>query len=259
MTKRSETEPSDALNDEAVVHYLRTHRDFFVHHEELLPLLTIPHPRGSAVSLVERQIAVLRERNQQLDRRLRELVDIARDNERLSLALHHLAQALLVACDQRDVIQSAEQLLRDDIGADAVAFHFVGQGRSSVESGGTVREADPGLNSELIHETGYVLVPGSPAHRSLKRFFSEVRPFCGRPPKQQARYLFPEASGSIGSTAVIRLGSNERPIGLLALASSDAMRFNPSMDTLFLDRLGELVARALIAAPETQPVRAGGS
>ena len=54
---------SELPNAEQVAAYLRAHKDFFVEHEALLADITIPHETGKAVSLVERQVVVLRERN----------------------------------------------------------------------------------------------------------------------------------------------------------------------------------------------------
>ena len=42
--------------------FLRENPDFFVGRDDLLLKLTLPHRRGNAISLVERQVALLRER-----------------------------------------------------------------------------------------------------------------------------------------------------------------------------------------------------
>ena len=70
----------DALNDLSVAEYLQTYPDFFERNGPLLTKLRLPHLRdsGATVSLVERQVEVLRERNQSLERKLKELVDVAR-------------------------------------------------------------------------------------------------------------------------------------------------------------------------------------
>jgi uncharacterized protein YigA (DUF484 family) len=74
----------DVLNDNNVADYLLTYPDFFERNSQLLTKLRLPHVRDVAatVSLVERQVEVLRERNQALERKLKELVDVARANDR---------------------------------------------------------------------------------------------------------------------------------------------------------------------------------
>ena len=78
----------DTLNDPSVGEYLQTYPDFFERNGALLAKLRLPHLRdaGATVSLVERQVEVLRERNQTLERKLKELVDVARANDVLATA-----------------------------------------------------------------------------------------------------------------------------------------------------------------------------
>ena len=61
----------DSLNDSSVAEYLQTYPDFFERNSPLLIKLRLPHLRdaGATVSLVERQVEVLRERNQSLERK----------------------------------------------------------------------------------------------------------------------------------------------------------------------------------------------
>jgi len=58
----------ESLNDTSVAEYLQTYPDFFEAQFSLLIKLRLPHLRdvGATVSLVERQVEVLRERNQSL-------------------------------------------------------------------------------------------------------------------------------------------------------------------------------------------------
>jgi uncharacterized protein len=76
-----------AISARQVIDYLRQHPDFFVQQEDLLCDLTLRHDSGPAVSLLERQVSVLRERNMQMRRRLAAMVEIARENDTL-LANH---------------------------------------------------------------------------------------------------------------------------------------------------------------------------
>ena len=56
---------AETVEEQAVVQYLQHNPDFFERHPQLLARLRLPHPRGgSTISLVERQIEVLREKIQ---------------------------------------------------------------------------------------------------------------------------------------------------------------------------------------------------
>ncbi|WP_164247913.1 DUF484 family protein, partial [Stenotrophomonas maltophilia] len=77
--------------------YLSQHPEFFVEHDELIPELRIPHQPGDAVSLVERQVRLLRERNIEMRHRLSQLMDVARENDRLFDKTRRLVHDLLDA------------------------------------------------------------------------------------------------------------------------------------------------------------------
>jgi uncharacterized protein YigA (DUF484 family) len=62
----------------------------------------------------------------------------------------------------------------------------------------------------------------------------------------QRDYLFGEGAVDIGSVALVPLGPAGR-FGLLACGSTDSQRFNPTVSTEFLARIGELISAALAA------------
>ena len=85
--------------------FLEEHPDFLVEHPDLLETLQVPHGLdGPAVSLVERQVQVLRDRQVESRQRLAELVRNARDNETLVGRVHALALRLLHARDRVHVV-----------------------------------------------------------------------------------------------------------------------------------------------------------
>src|SRR3984885_831012 len=109
----------DGLNDDTVAEYLQTYPDFFERNGPLLTKLRLPHLRdaGATVSLVERQVEVLRERNQSLERKLKELVDVARANDALADRIHRLSQRLICTRCLAESIGGRETSLREDFDA----------------------------------------------------------------------------------------------------------------------------------------------
>ena len=70
-TGRSRADPiALELNDETVREYLKNNSDFLQRNPDMLDYLHISHASGSAVSLVEKQVSVLRERNIDMRHRL---------------------------------------------------------------------------------------------------------------------------------------------------------------------------------------------
>ena len=118
--KEQRTVAAEASPEKSVVSYLSEHPDFFERHAGLLEKLRLPHAPGGGgqtVSLVERQVAVLQDKNRSLERRLQELVEVARANSTLSDKVHALAIRLLEARSPEAVLGALETGLREDFGA----------------------------------------------------------------------------------------------------------------------------------------------
>lgn len=232
-----DSDPAAAdISAEQVEQYLRTHLEFFNEHPALLAGLRIPHAAGPAVSLIERQVSVLRDQNQQYKRKLMELVQVGRDNDALHRNLHQLTLALMRADSLDDVVARVHGNLRDDFKADAVALRLAR------------------LPADFQTDTCTLpLDTADPALAVFAPFFRAVRPLCGQLKPEQLAFLFGEQAEAVASVALLPLGV-ESGLGMLAIGSHDEHRFHPAMDTLFLRCLGELVACAL--TPYLEPASA---
>ena len=231
-TQQARELKSETLNDESVSQYLQAYPDFFERHAALLARLRLPHPRsgGQTISLIERQVDVLRERAQGLERKLRELVDVARSNEQLTDKIHRFARRLMCTRTLADTVAAIESSLREDFDA-----------RHSVL---VLFRAGPG---ELEPLTGTFLRVLPREHTDLRMFdtfLTAARPRCGQVRDAQRDYLFGAGNIEIGSVALAPLGTGAG-MGFLAVGSSDAQRFHPTMSTDFLARIGEYVREAI--------------
>ena len=112
----------EELSEEAIAHYLQTHPEFFDHHDRLLASLHLPHRAGNAVSLIERQVTILRTRAAKLESKLRELLEEGRANETRATKTYKLAGALIAAADRAGVLQAIESSLREDFGIEHVVL-----------------------------------------------------------------------------------------------------------------------------------------
>ena len=220
-----------ATPERDVVKYLVEHPDFFERHGALLEKLRLPHaPGGQAVSLVERQVSVLQDKNRGLERRLQELVEVARNNTVLSDKVHALAIRLLRARTLEDALAALEAGLREDFGAHQAVVILLHNTSQIVQQPATrfMRYVDR----------------SDPALKAFATFVENGRPRCGRVRDVQRDFLFPGESAGIASVAMVPLGP-ACEIGILAIGSSDASRFNPTMSTDFLARIGDLAGAAL--------------
>jgi uncharacterized protein len=223
----------ESIADEQVGDYLVAHPEFFERHPGVLARLRLPHQRGSAaVSLVERQVLVLRDKHGALEQKLHELVENGRANDAIADRMHRLTRRLLRARDLASTLVALEASLREDFGASRWLVLL---------TDATV----PGLSG---HQNPHVrVVPrGSAELRIFESFFESGRPRSGQIRDTQRDYLFGGDGGPVGSTVLIPLGERAS-FGLLAIASNDTERYLPTMSTDFLVRIGEIVTEAITA------------
>ena len=85
MSTQRKAEFTEAtLSEDAIHDYLADNPDFFERHADLLGTIRLPHGAGGAVSLVERQVSLLRQKDLKHERKLKELLDVARANDALA-------------------------------------------------------------------------------------------------------------------------------------------------------------------------------
>lgn len=217
--------------EDAVVDYLQHNPDFFERNAPLLSKIRLPHDRGSAtVSLVERQVQVLRDKNQMLDSKVREFIEVARSNDALTQKIHRLAARLIRARGALKIIDALESALREDFGASDWLLVLT-------------RKDVPQL-ARLENRHLRVASRDTAELKAFDTFFESSRPRCGQIRDSQRDFLFGAGTIEIGSAALIPLGP-DASYGLLAIGSHDAERFHPTMSTDYLVHIGELVGAAV--------------
>lgn len=214
-----------AIDEAGVSDYLLANPDFFERHTGLLMKLKVAHPTGEAVSLIERQVELLRNQNRTLERRLVDLVEIARSNDSVLERLHQLSVALLGAEEPGERVRVLEDSLRSRFGADRVRL-LLFSGQPEKLGLDTIQRVERDDLSKF------------------KRFLEEGKSFCGRLRPAQLEFLFAEHAAKIKSAALVPVGTRAR-FGMLALGSEKADHFSPTMGTVFLDRIGVLTEQAL--------------
>jgi uncharacterized protein YigA (DUF484 family) len=217
------TTGKEELTDEAVREYLKNHSDFLERNPDMLDYLHISHASGSAISLVEKQVSVLRERNIEMRRRLNTLTGNARDNDKLYEQTRALILNLLEANSPAQLSRAFSQAMKNDFQVEYSSMILFGD-QGDQDSDCRIESAE----SAKI-EIG-ALLKGRKA-------------VCGPMRKEELNYLFP-AAGAIGSAALMPLYHGE-DMGIIAVGSSDANRYSSSMGTLFLNQIADVVVRVL--------------
>lgn len=233
MTKSAATVGTTVLNDASVSGYLEACPEFFERNPQLLQRIRLPDARGggSTVSLLEKQVDVLRERNRLLERKLAEFIDVARSNDELATKIHRLTTRLVHARGLNRVVDAVEASLREDFDVQrAVLVLFREDAALAARESRFIR---------LAERQGADI-------RSFESLFASDKPRCGQVRDSQRDYLFGDGAVDVGSVALVPLGPGG-DLGLLACGATDSQRFNPTVSTDFLARIGELIAAALVA------------
>ena len=218
--------------EESIASYLQRNPEFFERHQALLARLKLPHARGgSTISLVERQIEVLREKQAALEGKLAELVRVARSNDAIAERLHRFSRRLLRAVPRAAAIAHIDAGLREDFDAFHAALVLIG-----VAAG---RRRLPSFVRTVAADDAHL--------KSFESLFASGKPRCGQARDSQREFLFGPEGLEMGSVALVPLGE-KGSVGLLALGSADRDRFHPGMSTEFLARLADLITDALSAA-----------
>ncbi|MCK9984915.1 MAG: uncharacterized protein AzoDbin1_01387 [Azoarcus sp.] len=211
------------MNAADVARYLKEHPDFLAEHGELFTHLTVPHPHGGqAISLAERQLHALRDKIRLLEGKLAELIRFGEENDEIGEKVHRLTLALLEAEDYETLRHSLFENLRDDFSVPSIALRV--------------------WNSVLTREAEDF----APVSEAMRFFAGDMRhPYCGAPVNLEVLEWFGDASAHVRSVALIPLRRDAQTFGLLALGSQESERFYPEMGTLYVSRIGDIVASAL--------------
>lgn len=207
-----------------VAQYIRNNPQFFEDHADILTEIKIPHPYGGrTISLSERQLLTLREKNRELEKTVQEMVETARNNDGLQHKVHQFTCALLDAATGSSMPDTITHNLREIFSVPFVAMRVWQMQPPTAELlTFTDQQTQPVCTHHALHDT--------------LQWFGEnalhLRSFSYLPLRMSAQSI---GDPSIGTPS----------IGLLILASEDAQRFYPEMGTLFLQRIAEIASSAL--------------
>jgi uncharacterized protein YigA (DUF484 family) len=214
------------LHAQDIAQYLADHPDFFDQHPELLSALQLPHPHnGQAISLVERQSLMLRERIRALELKIAEMVRHGQENDAIADKLVRWARALLLEADPAALPAALIAELKREFDVPYAGLRLWAT---------AAQYAD--------HECAQPV-----AQDTISLADSMRVPFCGSNVGFEAASWLEDSGASVQSLAMLplRVGADPRTFGLLVLGSGDKDRFQVTMGTAFLERIAELASAAL--------------
>ena len=217
------SETTEKLGAHEVATWLRRHPSFLQQFPDLALTLVVPREDGPAASLASYQLEVLRDKNRELSKRLRDLFAISQENERLAVRTHQLTLALMRQSDPASTVRALAATLAEDFNGDLVRI--------------VLFAPVPGLEEDWLQ----VVARDDRLLQPFADCLKDEEPLCGRLHPDKQSLLYGPRVDEVHSSALLPLSD----IGLVAVGSRDANRFYPGMGTLFLRMMGEAFATAM--------------
>ncbi|MBF68616.1 MAG: hypothetical protein CMQ29_13080 [Gammaproteobacteria bacterium] len=215
------------LDAGAVEAWLRQHPEFFRSRSELLGALELSHVSGTGtVSLIERQVAVLREKDASHQEQLETLLRFAEANHAIYLRTQSLVLSVMEADDAGELFYNLERSFADDFGCNSyglIVFHKVPR--------------------QINHYTSCVTLTTAKAY--VGAFLAQRSAVLGLPRPEEQDFLFQHADGKVGSAAVLPIFKGDDPIAVLALGTREPSSFDPNAGTVFIDFVAAVLAHTL--------------
>ena len=225
------------ITEEQVSRYLQHNLEFFLNHDELLSKIRLPHESGKAISLVEKQINLLREQESEAKNELKDLLENARNNDAIFNTTRTLILSLLNSETVEEIRNSVQEQLINLKNVDACEIIFFDH--LNMDTPITIRTEEQKILKEKFSDA-----------------FRLEKTYCGQLKDEQILYLFPLLETEINSTALCPVRRKGEIFALLALGNKTTNHFNVHLDTLFLDficqTLGIIISRTLMVSNSSE-------
>ena len=225
----------DAAKEQEIAAFLCRYPDFFERHPEILTQLFIPHPdSGQAVSLLERQLGLMREQLSTERRHHEQLMVRAEQNERLQEQLRNLFLMLSQAVCTNDLLIKAPKVLVEEFSLVSASLRV--------------------LNTKVRNLDLTEVIPPNDTITAILEKLGTRGGFCDNQLSDDAKdFLFGKQASEVGSVAIVGILKQS---GVLVLGAGEKDRYCPGMDTTFLEFVGSLISatwsRVTISSSDTK-------
>ncbi|OOF59015.1 DUF484 family protein [Rodentibacter myodis] len=213
------------MNTQDIIHYLKTHPDFFTQHPNLLETLTLHHPHKGVISLVEAQLMQQRRQIGTLTSQLEKLHQLAIQESDIFFALMPLQKKLFQAQDFLSAERKIDQWAKSYELEGAKILLFTDSW-----------EKEEKLSAQYwIDRNAFEIIRLE--RLGLRQFY------LGDLSNKEKSLMFLPEEFPIGSVACCLLGTKNthKPTALLLFRSRDTQRFHHGQDVSFLKHLVDIV------------------
>jgi uncharacterized protein YigA (DUF484 family) len=216
---------SIGLTDKEVAAYLLENPDFFVDRDRLLLKIQVPHKNRGTISLVEKQLDVIRNRQKETKMQLKEFVENAERNKEIFDKSRKLILSMMAAKRSSEFFAALEKGLKRDFRCKVNALVVFGKPK------------------QINHFTSRI--PAESARKYVGPLMQRKAPTLGTLRPREQAFLFRDQSKKVKSAAVLTIRDKNKYLGILAIGSRDNEYFTPDMDALFISFIAETLGKLL--------------
>ena len=210
------------LNEKEVEQYLLLNPDFLSKNSHILNALEIVHETGGAVSLIQKQVELLRKNYNSTSNNLLELIEIAKNNEGIFIKTRDLILDLILCKNITEIISLTEREFQGKFNSDICKILF--------------------FKENINLPKGRVIGP-KVAHKVVGGKYNTKDIYCGPASKTESDYLFKKKSGIV-ECVLIPIKCPDCP-GLLALGSKSSGVYSEDYDSMFLEFVSQVLANLI--------------
>lgn len=210
-------------SDEEVRKFLILNPDFFIKYPDVLNSLNIIHESGAAVSLIQRQVDILRSNFQSNDEYLNSLVEIAKKNELLLNHSKQLISEIINAEDIQEIVNKVEDSFVNKLGATECKLFFLENTKERKLPQGRIKDEK---FSRLIRE-----------------ILNKKPRFFGRLEKPTIKQIF-KTKSLIQDSSIIKLNCVSTT-AVLIFGSDIEGKYSKDKDTVFLDFITDILSKII--------------
>ena len=211
------------LAKEDVSDYLILNPDFLIENPQVLDSIKIVHDSGVAVSLIQKQVEILRSNYNSTTNNIMNILEVAKTNEKIFSLTKKLILALINSSKKEDIISITEKAFIADFKATSCKLLFFDKNTKVFPKS---RVKDP-----------------SEATRILGNLLKSGKVYSGPLQLQESNFIFNNRRKII-EAALVPLSASSF-VGLLALGSDVIGKYNKTQDTLFLDFIAEIISNLI--------------
>ena len=216
----------ESVDIKKIRNYLRDHPDFFDKNPDILETMVIHHKTDGAISLVERRLQALQEKNISLENKLNSLLNNAQENQKIFENVMTLASRVLTAQNLSNLLEILDDSFKNVF---KIKYHklVIFDEFVSIDHPSMV------FNNE----------------KELKKAIPELsdsgKQFSGKITEQAFQLLF-DTKNQIHNSVVLCKITNKLPHAYLAFGSDDPDLYKQSDSKYFLLHLANLVGQSFI-------------